>query len=502
MDESIELRRELESCKEQIASLEGKLRQAQSGEGTSNDFWECYFSSTRDVVMILDKERLITRVNRTVSGNPPEPLVGMDVLTLVPEEYKVTVGKTIRLALEEGTSGNYEISVAVNARTHWLRTSVFPLRSGANKIRGAILVAVDISDAMGALEELRRTQSHRDTLHDSIAAGIVEMGPDGRIVSANATAADFIGFRAEQMVGRLPHELNWRLELEDGSPVEFSDLPTAVAHRTGRSVRNAIRRIWFADRADPAWLLINVEPVLQSGGTSPEGVLLTFVDISREKEAEQELKKTKDELRQLAAHLQDAAERERIAIARVVHDEIGQNLVGLNLWLARLEDRPDQPPHLLKEMKEVLRRTIKTASHLQGELRPTLLNDRSLGEALDTHVRQFEKRFGIQCTLRHSKLELLPPKWATPLYRIVQEALLNVARHSGATKTSVSIRAAAKLVASVTDDGIGIAPGAAQQPDSYGILGMRERALAMGGNLEVQGLPEQGTEVRLEIPLP
>ena len=217
--------------------------------------------------------------------------------------------------------------------------------------------------------------------------------------------------------------------------------------------------------------------------------------------------KMNTQLRDLSAHLQNIREEERIHIAREMHDELGQLLTGFKMDAAWLQKRWDTGtnPALVTErlaaMSAAIDEAVKFVRKLAAELRPSLLDDLGLIAALDWHSKEFEKRYHIRVDFHcpFSELEV-PPQLATGLFRMYQESLTNVARHAQATVVVATLTLKEEqLCLSIMDNGKGFETRNAVQ--TLGLLGMRERAAMVGGNLEITSTPGKGTHVFIIIPL-
>jgi signal transduction histidine kinase len=209
--------------------------------------------------------------------------------------------------------------------------------------------------------------------------------------------------------------------------------------------------------------------------------------------------------------LQVVREQEQSRIAREIHDELGQMLTGLKLDVAWLRRRAgngrqlggEQLRERLDGVAQLVDETLDAVRHIARHLRPPVLDDLGLETAIRWLVEEFQTRTAIPCEL-HGELPSLPPDDArdTAAFRILQEALTNVARHAEATRVVVRVRRAADvLLIELVDDGKGVTRAAVRAPSSLGILGMRERALACGGELIVRRLPRGGTRVRARLPV-
>lgn len=240
---------------------------------------------------------------------------------------------------------------------------------------------------------------------------------------------------------------------------------------------------------------------------APVAMTGTLLDFTERKQVELSLERSRATLRELAAHLQSVREEERTAIAREIHDEMGQVLTAMKIDLvrlrSRLKDRKDGAANeLVASMLRSVDDAIVTVQRIMAELRPSILDDLGLAAAIEWQTRQFEHRTGIACAVDLPDAALsLSPRARTAIFRILQEALTNVARHANASRVSVSLVSdPAWTTLSVADDGKGISPLALEDSRSFGLLGMRERAAVFGGTVEIRGEAGAGTSVRVRLP--
>ena len=222
--------------------------------------------------------------------------------------------------------------------------------------------------------------------------------------------------------------------------------------------------------------------------------------------AQERLKKSHEQLRALSVYLQHVREDERIRISRQVHDELGQALTGLKMdlyWLAsRLPKQLRAVRDKTKTMSAHIDSTIQTVRRISTELRPGILDDLGLVAALEWQAAEFQKRNGIKCEVVSEVAEpILEEELNTAFFRIFQESLTNVLRHANATRIDVRIwEESGNLLMEIRDNGRGISESDWTNTRSIGVLGMRERASLLGGELTITGAPDQGTTVRVRIP--
>ena len=227
--------------------------------------------------------------------------------------------------------------------------------------------------------------------------------------------------------------------------------------------------------------------------------------LGRLEMARQRLRRSEAKTRELSQHLESAREEESARIARRVHDELGQVLTAAKMELARLEKLPpgsEAAQVSWRELHRQLEESFTQVRNLSIELRPIILDDLGLAEAIAWQAREFQRRSGIPCNLvvEPENLEIRGTA-ATALFRIFQEALRNAARHSGATHVEIVLdQAGDELLLEIRDDGRGITAEEASHPRSFGLAIMRQRVLALGGRLEIEGRAGQGTRVAVSVP--
>ena len=230
-------------------------------------------------------------------------------------------------------------------------------------------------------------------------------------------------------------------------------------------------------------------------------------EIIERRRAENEVTTSRERLRNLSAHLQTVREDERKGIAREIHDELGQALTTLKLNLALLkDDAGGSNPQIggkISSMIGLIDATIKSVKRMITALRPRLLDDLGLSAAIEWQSGEFQQRTGITCNVSIYPEDIkVDPERSTAIFRILQETLTNVARHSSATTVDVSLaQNDGELELIVSDNGKGITSDQMNDPKSFGLIGIRERANYWGGNVEIRGSQSQGTVIVVHFPL-
>jgi signal transduction histidine kinase len=339
--------------------------------------------------------------------------------------------------------------------------------------------------------------------------------PDRRMLRVNRALAEFVGRPEEEIIdGRACGVLGCVRALDDPLGCGFGPHCTSChlrlaleeTHRTGTGRRGIEHRTTIVGPQAPR------DVVLMGSTASIPGpqplLLLCLEDVTERVRDLERLHASHQELRTLAGQLQTVREAERTRVAREIHDDLAQQLTRIKLDLAWLAGRVSKRssngalPARVADMGQVVDASIRTVQRIASELRPPVLDSLGLCAAVDWHVGDFQRRSGIACRLSLPVDE--PPlsrDAATALYRIVQESLTNVLRHAEATRVDIALDVTGPDVRlRVRDNGRGAPPGALASPRSIGLVGMRERALLLGGHFEVLSEPGQGTaiEVRLQ----
>ena len=234
---------------------------------------------------------------------------------------------------------------------------------------------------------------------------------------------------------------------------------------------------------------------------------LREAEVRRERfDAEQELKNSRERLRNLTSHLQNVREEERIYIAREIHDELGQALTALKMdiaWLGSKYQDHEQISKKTKSMLEDIDSTIRTVKKIVSELRPGVLDHLGIIAAMEWLSKEFQERMRITCEVSFSHEDItLEKDLATTIFCIFQETLTNVARHAEATRVEARLEECGDaVILTVRDNGRGITEEQIAGSHSFGLLGIRERVRFWGGEVTITGVPDAGTAVIVKLPL-
>jgi PAS domain S-box-containing protein len=348
-----------------------------------------------------------------------------------------------------------------------------------------------------AQQELNTVQANRQIVHHANEA-IISADASNIVVMANPAAAQLFGTTVEDMVGS---PLARYIEHGHGLDGEPSDY---FRPGDGRAGRRATDYAVTGMRADGRRFPIEGSISRPNGGAPFYTVIMR--DVSERQHVQEKLSRSHDQLRQLSAALQTIREEERTHIARELHDDLGQMLASLRMDLTLLQ-QPERTSadslRVIQGMEQNLLTAITSLRRIATNLRPRALDEGGLYFALQGLRDDFVERYGIPCTLLADEAELrLDDAASTAIFRIVQEALTNIARHAQASSVTMNLfRLNGDLLVTIRDDGRGIRPEDMEKAESLGLIGMRERVWAMNGEITVSADDGPGTRIDVVLPV-
>jgi two-component system sensor histidine kinase UhpB len=356
-----------------------------------------------------------------------------------------------------------------------------------------------------ALHKHRREKGLKKNIEDryvflveNITEGMVILDKDDVIDLVNEKFLKTSGYVPWEVIGHRGNEFFVKASDEEAKENSSREMPQKRICRGTLKLKNGTSQV-----------TISSEPFFdEAGGLS--GQLAIITDITDRLRFEEELSRTRKELRNLSQHLQTVREEESKRIAREIHDELGQALTALKMdisWLAghHAQDFKDPEQFLRKtrSMSELIDGTIKLVQKICAELRPGLLDDLGLVPAIEWQLQDFQNRTKIKVSARIDCSDLqLTSDQTTAVFRVFQEALTNVARHARATQVKVRLQKKDDLlILRISDNGRGIDEAEILAPESLGFMGMRERLRPFQGKLEIFGARHKGTSVEITVPL-
>ncbi|MCD6385690.1 PAS domain S-box protein [Candidatus Sumerlaeota bacterium] len=360
------------------------------------------------------------------------------------------------------------------------------LQAFANQCGGALARAM-------AEEALREREEHYRLLFHYSPVGVFHYASDLRITDCNESFAEILQGERTQLVG---------LELKKIKGRKIQKVLCDVF-----DCREGYYEGVFPLPSSSVKIMVSMHtaPIFDRKGNVVGGIGIVQ-DITERKLAEQELISSREQLRNLAAHLQSVREEERTNIAREIHDVLGQALTALKMDIHWLRNQLSREKESLLEktesMANLVDNTIQTVKRISMELRPGVLDDLGLPSAIEWLAGEFQNRIGGKFELFIDKSIDVGKELSTAIFRVFQETLTNIARHANATKVKVRFnQRGGKLVLRVEDNGRGITKEQINDPKSFGLIGIRERVYPWGGEVKIKGIKGKGTTVTVTIPI-
>jgi PAS domain S-box-containing protein len=468
-----------------------------------------------DAIFIVDATGRYLYVNQQATqllGFSREELLDMSIPDITPENDLAATRVLFQQLLQTGVL-RYELPLKCsNGSTIWTEINCRVLADG--RVFGSCR---DITERKQA-EALRLANNKfRDAILDSVPSQIAVLDPTGTIVAVNQTWREFARANSATPSELINNQIGTNYldkcsTVQAGDSLESETLVrdgilsvirgTVPVFRLEYPCHSPTQQRWFAMVVTP----LNVE--------NP-GVVITHTDITDQRQlrehllaqaVEAEMAASRQQLRELVAFNATAIEAERKHIAREVHDELGQVLTALrmDMSLMHMQFGALDPalPTKVNDLKVLVDRAIQGVRDVATSLRPMAL-DMGLTAAIETLSAEFTARTDITCTFsaQHDLMDMDEPR-AVEVYRIVQESLTNIGRYAQASQVKVTLSDSGNaLCVEVRDNGMGFLAAEVQQIKSFGLLGMRERAMALGGHLEIVSVPGQGTVVQLNVPV-
>lgn len=444
-------REELQSANEELATVNEELENRNTELTQVNDDLVNLLGTINLPILFLDQDLRIRRFNP----------VAKDVLHLIPSDVGRPIGD-IKTGLDiedletllRQTVDNLQLEIreVQDGRGRWYQLQIRPYKTAANKIEGLVLSLADISDLKASLKQVEAARNYAQAIVETLREPLLVLGGDLKVVSANQSFYDFFHILPQETENHLVYELGNR---------QF-DIPELKRLLEEILPRNTVFQDFEVDRDLPGLghrvLILNGRRLRQDPG--PDLILLAFQDITPLKEAEVALQESERKLQAFNSELMNSQESERQAVSLALHEELAQNLVALKLKLRNIESHlPEGLPQVQADLDQAMKSIdglVEEALELSGGLRPQVL-DLGLAPAIRHLVDHFTQYFQIDATLQVPDLgTLFTPQTQVMIYRVVQEALVNVVKHAEATRVSLAVeRLVGQVRFQVADNGVG-----------------------------------------------
>ena len=509
LEEQIEERTlELVRANEQLRQEIDERIRAEAELQRLKEYLENVIDNSVDAIGIVDRDGKFILWNRRAAeiyGYRFDELSGKTANDLYADP--VELERMLARLRREGVVREYEISMQKkDGCIVPMDISISLLKDNGRTI-GSVCVARDLSERKKNELELKRAQDELSRYSRDLErqvrertraiTSILRYTPavvclkdrSSRYKLVNPRFEELLGFKNDDIQGKSDHDIFPRALADQ---FYANDL---MVLREGRALQVEEQ----VQLADGIHTYLSVKFPIYNEWGAPDGLCGISTDIT-------ELKQAQERLRLLSGSIMAGQEKERTAIARELHDELGQILTALRMdavWLSeRLKGQNDQASARALTMCDLIDKTIDEVRTLAIRLRPGMLDDFGLIDALDWYTKDFAKRTGIACKFGHSNMVGVDDLVATAAYRITQEALTNVARHSFATQVRISLEVKKGFFTLIVkDNGRGFKPQDLEYSHCLGLAGMRERAALVGGSLELQSRPGKGTRILFRLPL-
>ena len=461
--------------------------------------------SAMDAIVSIDENQRVVQFNAAaerVFRWPRGAVLGQPLDMLMPKRFhdvhRAHVKRFGETATTSRSMGAQTVLKGVRAdgEEFPVEASISQHVQGGRKLYTVILR--DVTERVRSEELLARSEARLRGILDSAMDAIITVDDKQHIVLFNAAAERVFGCpRAEAIGAPLAWFIPDRFRAGHGEHIRrFRDTGTSSRRMGETRIVMGLRRNGEEFPIDASISQIEEE------GQHFYTVILR--DVTERVRAEQALRDSREEIKDLALAANKVREQEKSRIARELHDELGQALTALKIDVVWLKQNLGAPgPDLagkLTEMQLLLDGTVAATRRISADLRPLVLDDLGLAAAAEWLTQNFTARTGVPCELAMARdLELHEP-YATTVFRVLQESLTNIARHARATQVEVTLgREEDDVVLNVRDNGVGFAPAAPRKTGSFGLLGVRERAALLGGEVSVESEAGKGTIVELRL---
>ena len=463
-----------------------------------------------DGIGILENKKLVEQsgsiIGKTLSANSRIEKITRDFL--IQENNRALNGEVI----------DEEYKFVINGENKIYQQIIFPIKNNL-RIIGIAGFNIDITERKRVEEALHNSEALYHSFVEHIPAGVFRKDSKGRFIFVNSIFCNLKGLSANDILGKTRNELAKyiaKVQQSDPDKIKYIQSPFSYDSETDHELimktGNPIETEEIYTNTDNENLYLNVvkSPVFSSAGEVIGTQGIQF-DITQRKRTEEALNESQEQLKKFAAHLQNIREEERVALAREIHDELGQILIAIKIDMGMLkqgllkEIDQNQSKGIVTKFEDLsllIDNTIKTARKIMTDLRPEVLDLLGFTDAVKQHLKSFQERYKIKCKFENSaKAVVLKSQQSVALFRIIQEALNNVAKHAKATEVKISIkREGGKLTLEVIDNGVGFDQNIKKKNDSYGLIGMKERVFLLDGDLSIKSEINKGTTIKLQMP--
>ncbi len=414
-----------------------------------------------------------------------------EVFPEIPQEWKEIHQRCLAGAIEKRDE---DMFVRADGSVDWVCWEIHPWRKASGNIGGIIMLTEVITGRIKARDEIVKEKNLSDSIINSLPGIFYLYNKEGKFLRWNKNFEKVSKYQGAEIMQMHP------LDFFD---TDDKKLIAQKIENTFNLGEDDVQADFLLKTKEKIPYYFTGKAIEYEGSTCLMGV---GIDFTERLKAQEQIKETTRKLRQLTAYLQSIREEERKRIGREIHDELGQQLTAIKMDISWIDKKIPADAGLVKsKLKNIiglLDGSNKSLRRILSELRPGMLDERGLIEAIEWLGRQFTENTGVLVEFKSTETEIkLPEPLAICIFRVYQEALTNIMRYAGASKVRTSFSIKDDMIeVTIEDDGNGFDPAVVQSKQTFGILGMKERVASLNGMLKLESTPGKGTQIVIHIP--
>jgi len=485
-------------CIMNIARDITKRKQIEELLRESENKYKSLIDNIPDIIFTIDlkgKISFISRRTKEILGYENAETLNMSIFNFIPEEDHQRAMENLQKGMKGEKIRHFQTPMIAKSGERLFFECSFSRIFKDGVVVGAQGTAVDITERKRTEETLRENETSYRELFNNIRSGVAiyevkDNGNDFIFKDFNRAAERIDGDRKENIIGKSIYEARPGIKKFGLLEVFRRVLTTGVPeHFLSRFYSDEKLHVWYNNFVYRL---------------STSEIVAVYDDITESKQAEEELIKSNNLLKDLYMHQTDIRENERALISREIHDELGQSMTALKLDLNRMYIYVNTNPEAVMQLNSMIKLvsdTIKDVQRISSDLRPGILDDLGLVPAIEWYCEEFEKRTGIKCSQKLENSDYRDSQTNLTLFRALQETLTNVIRHAKASSVNVKLQLTQKgAILTIKDNGIGTPEEKIESHKSLGLISIRERVRQLNGKLDISSKKGDGTKLTIFIP--
>ncbi len=481
-------------------------KKAQARLQESELFYRNMITYSLDGIVLTDQLGSIRYCSPSIakiSGYETAQLLGKKIFNYVHPDDIHAAFSAFDLEMRKESQLNYISLRLLHADGEWVWCTVRGHNLMDNPVFNAMVIYFTNDSKRKAIEDRLRESEHRfRSLVQNVQMGVTMRDPTGKLLMSNRAAEEMLGMEVEELSCAFENTDQWDTIREDGTAVKPEDHPVPVSIRTTQPVRGVVIGVYRKKYNDRVWILVNTEPILDEEGKVLY-VICSFMDITEQKRMaqlliDQEIQKQK----QVIQATIDAQEKERTEIGKELHDNINQHLNTTRLYLEVAKEKASgEVLQMINLAHKNMAGIIHEIRQLSQSLVPPTLGDLGLAESIQDLCDGLRRahKYKIKFSRAHFDEESIPDNLKLSLFRIIQEKISNVIRHSGATQISIKLLTDAESIfLTITDNGKGFDVQTVRE--GLGLNNIRTRVALFNGKMELKTAPGEGCTLNVTIP--